>query len=187
MWYIWKNLKLLTKFFVWFLCFALVWCGSNWDNGDKFVVNVAWYSLIYNWNVELWKVALKTDDLDEIVDLYQEIWDDVWYRDSLLVAEKYDQWLWINTFAQSNLDILEEKWLTIADLRKTQIKLERESEMINAVLVEYKITWWLIEKLPLLYVSQLFIPDDHNVILISFITEDSSSHSSAVKMFKNIN
>lgn len=184
--YITKNIK-LCMFICLLLPFALAWCGGSWDSGKKFTVNIAWYSLIYNWDVELWKVALMTDDLSEIIDLYQEVWDNIWYRDSLLIAEKYDQWLWINTFAQDNLDTLEEQWLTLADIKKTQIKLKKESENVNAVLVEYKITGWLINELPLLYVSQLFVPDNHNVELMSFITEDSLSHSSAVKMFKNIN
>ena len=179
-----RTLKLLS---ISILCLALIWCGSSWSNWSKFIINVAWYSLVYNWNVKLWKVALKTDDLDEIIDLYQEIWDNIWYRDSLLIAEKYDQWLWINAFAQSNLDMLEEQWLVLSDIKKTQVKLETESGIMNAVLVEYKITEWFIEKVPVLYLSQLFIPDGHSVKLVSFVTENSSSHSSAVNMLKNIN
>ena len=184
---LWKNIKLLSILLVSLLCTTLVWCWSIWDDGDEFIINVTWYSLAYKWNVDLWKVALKTDDLDEIIDLYQEIWDNVWYRDSLLIAEKYDQWLWINTFAQDNLDTLERQWLTLTDIKKTQIKLRKKSEDINAVLVDYKITEWFIEEVPMLYISQLFIPDGHNIELVSFITEDSSSHSSAVNMLKNIN
>lgn len=187
MWNLWKNIKLLSTLFISLLCITLVWCWNSWDDWDGFIVNVAWYSLVYKWDIDLWKVALKADDLDEIIDLYQEIWDNVWYRDSLLIAEKYDQWLWINAFAQENLDTLEKQWLTITDVKKTQIKLRNKSENINAVLVDYKITEWFIEEIPLLYISQLFIPNGHNVELISFVTEDSSSHSSAVKMLTNIN
>jgi len=182
-----KNLKLLTVLSILSICFVLCWCGSDWGGEGKYVTSVAWYSLMYNWNVDLWKVALKTDDLNEIISLYQEVWDNVWYRDSLLIAEKYSQWLWVNAFAQDNLDTLEKQWLTLSDVKKTQITLKKKSENINAVLVDYKIMEWFIEEVPLLYVSQLFIPDGYNIELVSFITEDSSSHSSAVNMLKNIN
>jgi len=186
MWYIWKKLKLPITLFISFICLTLIWCGSD-ESYEKyenqFTVNVAWYDLVYNWNVELWKVALMTDDLDEIIDLYQEVWDDVWYRDSLLIAWKSAQWLWVNAFAQDNLDTLESQWLTISDVKKTQIKLEN----VDAVLVDYKVTGWLAEEIPLLYVSQLFVQDGYNIKLVSFVTEDTSSHSSAVKMLKNIN
>lgn len=185
--YVYKNLRLLTKLFVLFVSLTLVWCWNNWDIENQFTVNVAWYNLVYNWNIELWKVSLMADDLDEIIDLYQEVWDDLDYRDSLLIAEKYAQWLWVNAFAQDNLDTLESQWLTISDIKKTQIKLGRWSNNVDAVLVDYKISEWLINTIPLLYVSQLFIQDGNNIKLVSFVTEDSSSHSYAVKMFKNIN
>lgn len=186
MWFNWKIVKIFIIVIILPVFILLAWCWNTWIGGNRFVVNIDWYSLVYNWSVNLWKVALKNDDLDEIIDLYQEIWDNVWYRDSLLIAEKYNQWLWINAFSQDNLDTLEEYWLILSDINKTQIKLRKKSKNINAVLVEYKITSWFIDEIPLLYVSQLFIPKDHNVELLSFITEDSSSHSSAVNMFKNI-
>lgn len=188
MWNILKNLKLsITLLFISSICFVLVWCGSNWDGESKYITNVAWYSLMYNWDVDLWKVALKNDDLNEIIDLYQELWDDVQYRDSLLIAEKFNQWLWINAFAQDNLDTLKKQWLALSDIRKIQITLKKKSENINAVLVNYKITEWFIDEVPLVYVSQLFIPNGYNVELISYITEDPSSHTSAVNMLKNVN
>ena len=71
-------------------------------------------------------------------------------------------------------------------MKKTQIWLERYGEIINAVLVEYEITEWLINEIPPLYVSQIFIPDENNMVLMSFITEDQSSHLNASTMFKNI-
>lgn len=179
----WKILALLS---IASICFVLVWCGSDWEGESKYITNVAWYSLMYNWNVNLWKVALKTDDLNEIIDLYQEAWDEVWYRDSLLIAEKYAQWLWANAFAQDNLEILTDKWLILSDIQRTQVRLKKYWEDINAVLVEYKITGWLVNDIPLLYVSQLFIPKDYNMLLMSFITENKSSYLSASDMFKNI-
>lgn len=167
-------------------CSLLVWCWDSWTWSESFSVNLYWYDLEYNGKINLERVALKNDDLDEIVDLYQEIWDNSEYKDSLLVAEKYAQWLWANAFAQDNLDTLENQWLTISNVKKTQIWLERYGEIINAVLVEYEITEWLINEIPPLYVSQIFIPDENNMVLMSFITEDQSSHLNASTMFKNI-
>ena len=151
-------------------------------------MNILWFTLNYDGNINLERVWLKTDDMDEIIDLYQEVWDedDVWYRDSLLIAEKYAQWLWTNAFAQRNLDTLNDQWLTLSEVEKTQIRIEKNWKKINATLVEYRITEWLIDKIPLLYVSQLFVPDDNNMILMSYITEDKYSYLSASKMFKNI-
>ena len=103
-----------------------------------------------------------------------------------LIAEKYAQWLWANAFAQDNLDMLVDQWLTIEGIQKTQVWLHKYWDKVNAVLVEYTITEWLIDELPLLYVSQLFIPKDNDIILMSFVTENKSSHLSAVNMFKNI-
>ena len=183
----WKgNLKLLWVMFVVFVWFSLTWCKDSWIWGDDFTLSIYWFDLEYNGNIRLEKVQLKTDDLDEIVDLYQEIWDSVEYRDSLLIAKKYAQWLWANAFVHDNLDILEEKWLVISDIRKTQVRLKKYWENVNAVLVEYKITEWLIDNIPQLYVSQLFIPKDYDMILMSFITENKSSYLSASNMFKNI-
>ena len=183
----------LARFLFISLCvivaFVVEWCGgsgSNKNTKNQLVINVAGYILEYNGNVKLWKVPLKTDDLSEIIDLYQEDWDDVWYRDSLLIAEKYSQWLWMNVFSRENLDELEQQWLTLSDIDRIQIPLKKKSENMNAVLLDYKITDWFISEVPLLYVSQLFIPDGYNVKLVSFITENSSSHSYAVDMLKSI-
>lgn len=166
--------------------FLLSWCWGSWTWNAYSSVNIYWFNLEYSKNINLEKVPLRTDDLDEIIDLYQEVWDNSEYRDSLLIAEKYAQWLWANAFAQENLDMLEEQWLTLSDIKKTQIALNKYGEKINAVLVEYTITKWLINDLPLLYVSQLFIPKDNDMVLMSFITENKSSHLSALEMFKNI-
>lgn len=184
---LWKsNIKLFWILFVIFACFSLVWCWDSWTWSDGFYINENWFDLYYDWNVELEKVRLKTDDLDEITDLFQEIWDDLDYRDSLLIATKYNQWLWANAFAQDNLDTLVKQWLTLSNINKTQIWFKKAWEDINAVLVEYEITKWLIADIPLLYVSQLFVPKDYDMVLMSYITEDKQSHLNASKMFKNI-
>lgn len=166
----------------------LVGCWNSWALmwDSTFSVDAYWFNLEYNGKNNLEKIQLKKDDLDEIVDLYQEIWENLEYRDSLLIAEKYAQWLWANAFAQDNLDTLENQWLVLANTKKTQVWLQRYWEKINAALVEYEITEGLIDDVPLLYVSQLFIPDGENMVLMSFITEDSSSRLSASNMFKNI-
>lgn len=183
---IWKKISLLGIVFGFFASFLLSWCWNSWEWTSNYSMNIYWYNLEYDNNINLEKVHLKTDDLDEIVDLYQEIWNNSDYKDSLLIARKYNQWLWANAFAQDNLDTLEEQWLTLSDIKKTQILLNKYGKEVNVVLVEYTITKWLISDLPLLYVSQLFIPDDNEMILMSFITEEKSSNLSASDMFKNI-
>ena len=167
-------------------CFLLVWCGGSSNNKNELVVNVWGYTLEYVWNVELSQVALKKDDLSEIVDLYQEVWDDIEYRDSLLIAQRYSQWFWINAFVESNLDTLEDHELALSNIKKKQIFLEKEWKEINAVLVEYDITEWFIEEIPTLYFSQLFIPEWTNIWLISFITESSSSRNNMSKSFRQM-
>ena len=114
------------------------------------------------------------------MDLYQEVWDNSEYRDSLLIAEKHAQWLWANAFAVDNLDTLENQWLSLSNIKKTQIRLEKYWEEINAVLVEYEITQWLINEIPVLYVSQLFVPNGETMVLMSFIlclTDSSGLYS----------
>ena len=156
-----------------------------WNN--SFSIDIYWFQLKYNGSTKLEWVPLKTDDLDEIIGLYQEVWDNLKFKDSLLIAERYAQWLWANAFAQGNLDTLKEQGLVISNIKKTQIWIEKDWEKVNAVLIEYEITEWLINDIPLLYVCQLFLPKDNNdMILISFITENKSSHLNAVNMFKNI-
>ena len=76
--------------------------------------------------------------------------------------------------------------MTLSNINKTQIWFKKAWEDINAVLVEYEITKWLIADIPLLYVSQLFVPKDYDMVLMSYITEDKQSHLNASKMFKNI-
>lgn len=184
---VWKKNLNLSWFILWFLVsFLLYWCWGSWTGSNKFVENVYWYNLKFDWKVKLERVWLKNDDLDEIVGLFQEAWNNVWYRDSLLIAEKYAQWLWANAFAQDNLNTLLVQWLTLSNVKKSQISLKKDGKTINCILVEYEITKWLINEFPLLYVSQLFIPKEKDMLLMSFITENKSSHSSAVTMFKNI-
>ena len=167
-------------------CFLLVWCGDKWNNKNELVIDAWWFILDYAWNVKLSKVNLKTDDLDEIIDLYQEAWDDIWYRDSLLIAKKYYQWLWINAFVQENLDVLEDHELALSNVNKKQLLFQIDWKERNAVLVEYEIVEWFVEEIPMLYVSQLFVPDWNMVVLMSFITENSSSRNNMSKVFKQI-
>lgn len=181
-----RNLKLLWTVLWFFACLSLIWCWNSWVESDSFSMNILWFDLNYDGNVDFERVWLKNDDMDEILDLYQEVWDDVWFKDSLLIAKKYAQWLWTNAFAQRNLDTLNDQWLTLSEVEKTQIRINKNWEKINTTLVEYKITGWLIDEIPLLYVSQLFVPNDNNMILMSYITEDKYSHLSASRMFKNI-
>ena len=149
------------------------------------VVNVGSFELEYAWNVKLSKVPLKTDDLGEIIDLYQEEWDDVWYRDSLLIAQKYSQ-LGVNAFAQENLDTLEDNNLTLSNINKKQILFEKDWKDVNAVLLEYEITEWFVEEIPKLYISQLFVPEWSMMLLMSFITENQSSRNNMSNVFKQI-
>lgn len=179
-----NTLKIFCVILLFSFSFLLIWCWSSSTN--SFSVNEYWFDLSYNWDVNLERVQLKTDDMEEVVDLFQEVWDNPEYRDSLLIAEKHAQWLWPNAFMQDNLDTLKDQWLTLSNIEKTQIWLERYGEEFNAVLVEYEITEWLINDIPLLYVSQLFVPNGEDMVLMSFITEDKSSRLNASKMFKNI-
>jgi hypothetical protein len=167
-----------------FTCF-LVWCESN-NRKYQSMIDLPGFELTYNWNVKLESIPLKSDDKDEIIWLYQEVWDEIGYRDSLLIAKKYSRWMWINAFVQDNLDVLNTQWLTLSNLSKTQIRIEKYGEKINAVLVEYEVTEWFIEEVPILHFVQLFIPDWENIILLSFITENESSANSASNMFTNI-
>jgi hypothetical protein len=167
-------------------CFLLVWCGNNWISKNELVVNVWEFELRYAWNIKLSKVPLKTDDLSEIVDLYQEVWDNVWYRDSLLIAQKYSGWFWINAFAQDNLNTLEDNGLSLSNINKKQVYIQKEWNEINAVLVDYEIVEWFVEEIPTLYISQLFIPDWSFVWLMSFITENSSSRKNMSNVFSKV-
>lgn len=184
-----NNLKLKFITFIslsFFVAVLLTWCWSD-SNIGNFSLEISGFDLQYNWNIELKKMYLKDDDLDEIIDLYEEVWENLEYKDSLLVAVKYSQWLWINAFAQDNLDILEDRWLLLSKISKTQVKIERDDAVYNSVLVEYEISGWLIENVPLVYVSQLFIPEWSNVLLISYITESESARDNMSNALKKIN
>ena len=181
---LWKCISLVV---LWILsCFFLVWCGNKWINKSGLTIDAWWFTLEYLWNIELSKVALKTDDSDEIIDLYQEVWDDVWYKDSLLIAQRYSQWLWIGAFVEENLDVLESHELALSNINKKWVTIEKDWNEINAILLEYEIIEWFIEEIPVLYLSQLFIPDWNTVLLISFMTENSSVRNSVSNAFKKI-
>ena len=179
------NLRLLFLLSI-LSCFLLTWCWNNTSSSSQSSMSIAWYFLTYNWNIKLESLPIKNDDSKDIIAIYQEVWDNVTYRDSLLVAEAYSQWLWINAFAQNNLDALISNWLTLTDVKKTQIWIKRGGEKDNAVLVEYKITDWFVSSIPTLYVSQLFIPNTNSVILMSFMSDEAWASKSASDMFKNI-
>lgn len=180
-----RNLKLLSILSI-LTCFLLTWCWNNSLYNNESSINVAWYYLSYNWNINLESLPVKKDDSEDILAIYQEVWNNLTYRDSLLVAETYSQWLWINAFAQNNLDTLINNWLTITDVKKTQIWIKKDWKKENAVLLEYKITEWFISSIPTLYVSQLFVPNTNSVILMSFMSDSAWASKSATDMFKSI-
>lgn len=181
-----RILKKIWIFTLRGLLFFVVWCGNTSSVDSELDISVFDFSLTYNGNVNLEKVYLNDTDLSEILELYQETWSKVEYKDSLLIAQKYDQWLWINSFVQHNLDTLEVQWLLLDNIKKYQILLNKDWKEVNSVLVEYEILEWFISTVPVLYMSQLFIPENNWVILISYMTENSSARSYASKMFKNI-
>ena len=164
----------------------IFWCGSKSNNQNTLYMSKNWINLEYNSRLPLENVELNKDDLPEIIWLYQETWENIWYKDSLLIAEKYALWMWVNAFAQKNLDWLEHQWLSLSDINKNQIWIRSNSWDINGVLIEYNIISWFNEVVPILYLSQLFIPYWENVILYSYVTEDKNSRANASNMFKSI-
>lgn len=180
----------LIKNLVFLLCiivsFSLVWCKNGNKSWGEVVLSVKWYEFKYNWNVEFQELPLKVDDNDDIMALYQEKWNDLAYRDSLLIAERYANWVWANVFIKDNLEILEKQWLVLSNINKKQLWFKKGWENISAVLLEYEITKWLVPEIPLLYISQLFIPEEDSMLMLSYITENLSSRKFVSDMFKNI-
>ena len=173
-------------FILWILtCFFLTWC---WEMSGEYnyPLSFYWFILDYNWDVDIESVPLKKDDIKAISELYKEVWDDDSYKDSLLVAKTNSKWLGANVFSRENLETLEEQWLTIENVDRTQVSFKKSWERVNAVLAEYEIVEWLVTEVPRLYVSQLFVPKGNDIILMSYITEDKYSRTSASNMFKNI-
>lgn len=168
------------------LCFFIIWCGNSENLSDEIELSIAGFSIDYKWKVSLEKVYLNNSDSDEILELYHETWSDIGYIDSLLIAEKYDQWLWINAFVQQNLDTLEAQWLSIDNVKKTQVWINKKWKNVNCVLVEYEINKWFISSVPVLYMSQLFIPNNDSVTLLSYMTENSSARNHVTNSFKNV-
>ena len=169
------------------VCFLLVWCGSSNNNIDNNLeIEIKGFTLNTDGYFQLQNIPLSSEDLEEIIALYQEAWTDTNYRDSLLVAERYGLKLWVDRFVKENLDSLKINWLTVKDIKQTQINLIKNGKNIKSILVEYEITEWFIPEVPILYVSDLFIPVDSNILIFSFITEKSSVRSKASKMFKKI-
>ncbi len=183
----WKRyLYLLTIVFGSIIYFSLAWCWNSENWNGSFSTSIYWFDLNYNWKTKFERVALKNDDINSIIDLFQEVWDWTEFKDSLLIAEKYSQWLWVNAFLEENLDTLRSQWLIPENIQKKQITLNKYWENLNAVLVEYDIDEWFIEEIPKLYFSQFFMPNDNNIVMMSFITENENSRLSASNMFKNI-
>ena len=178
-----KNLIILLGLF----CSLLAWCGDKGlSSSGKIDLLVSDFFLSYNGNVDLQKVYLNEGDSPEILDLYEETWNNIIYKDSLLIAKKFDQWLWVNSFVQQNLDSMEDLWLSLDNVNKKQIVLNKDWKNVNGVLVEYDVSEWFVSDVPLLYMSQLFIPIDNSIILFSYMTENSKARWSASKMFKNV-
>ena len=182
-----KNRKLILILWVFFCLASLYGCWDTKSTKDQTIINASNYTLTYNWNTKLEKILIQSDDMNEITDLYQESWVKDWdFKDSLLVAKVFAQWRWVNTFAQDNLDTLEIQWLKLDNIQKKQILIKKNGNKINCVLVEYDITEWFVSEVPILYISQLFVPDDGNIILYSFITENKKSRTNASNMLINI-
>ncbi len=166
-------------------CIITAWC-ENSINSNSLSISVSDYIFEYNGNTKLEQISLKSDEDKEIIALYQKAWENVWYRDSLLIAEKYAQWLWVNTFAQLNIDTLNDYNLTIENIKKTQINIRNKNQKRSAVVLEYDIMSWFIENIPPLYMSQIFVEDGSNIILLSYSTENIQARNDASNMFKNI-
>ncbi len=168
------------------ICFSLLWCGKSIGGSDEIELSVSDFSIVYDGKVNLEKMYLNDSDSEEILELYQETWSSIDYKDSLLIAEKYDLWLWVNTFVQQNLDTLEIQWLTLDNINKKQLIINKKWNDINCVLVEYEITEWFVSSVPILYMSQLFIPRKDSIILFSYMTESSSARWYASNVFINV-
>ncbi len=181
-----NSIKNLVFLFCIIVSFLLVWCQVGNGSWGEVLISVKWYELKYSWNIGFQNVPLKVDDSEDIIALYQEEWNDLAYRDSLLIAEEYVNWVWANVFIKDNLEILEKQWLVLSNINKKQIWFKKGWENVSAVLLEYEIMEWLIPEIPLLYVSQLFIPGDDNMLMLSYITENSSSRNSVSTVFINI-
>lgn len=180
----WKSV--IIFWILWLTCFIITWCKHSTITKYQTEIITSDLSLTYNWEIQLSKIIISNNDLEEITDVYEEVWNNTTFKDSLIIAEKSTQY-GINTFVQDNLDFLEIQWLEIKDTSKIQIWLKRDGKIENTVLVEYSIQWWFTSETPVLYVSQFFIPyGDKNVKLFSFISESKSARDSASKMFKQI-
>lgn len=179
-------MKIVWFLSVCFMSFLLAWCGKSIGGSGEIALSVSDFSIEYDSKIKLEKVYLNESDTVEVSELYQETWSNVWYKDSLLIAEKYDLWLWVNTFVQQNLDTLEAQWLTLENINKKQLLVNKKWNDIICVLVEYEITKWFISDVPVLYMSQLFVPWNDSIIMFSYMTESSSARWYASSMFKNV-
>lgn len=182
-----NNIKRL--YLLWLSIFTGFICGCWSSEKEQTIITSLNYTLTYNGDIRLERVLIQPDDMQEIIGLYQEAENKdntTDFKDSLLIAKVFAQWRWVNTFAQDNLDTLTLQWLTLENIEKKQIWIKKNWQPINCVIIEYDITQWFIDDVPILYVSQLFIPDNWNIILYSFTTEDETSRKNASNMFKVI-
>jgi hypothetical protein len=103
------------------------------------------------------------------------------FKDSLLIAESYNQGKGVVSFTQDALNTLEEQGLILEQRNEETLRINCENEKKTARLLSYVITSGFIAEVPKLYVTHLFIEKNSATILMFSHTTEKSSEQKAIR------
>ena len=174
--------KYLSSLVLVIIAVLIAGCGSS---RNSTLLQIENFSLLYRGSVELEQQILNPADQQWIIAIFQENRTNEFW-DSLIAVESYNQWKGVNVFSQESITTLEERGLTIENLKTERFLLSCSKELKSSVVYSYFISSGFSLEIPQLYMTQLFIENGNNIVVFSHSTTSSEEQQQMLKSFTAI-
>ena len=162
----------------------LAWCGNEQATTP---ITVDEYQINYQGKIALQEQALTSENDFETRAIYVESGENISFRDSLIIEERYNQWKKVVVFSQEAIATLEDQGLIIEDKKEETIIINCKGKQNSSRIVSYTISSGFIAEVPKLYTVALFTEKNTNTIIIrSYITEQAEEQKQFLNALKSI-
>ncbi|MDR3168807.1 MAG: hypothetical protein LBU27_03470 [Candidatus Peribacteria bacterium] len=169
------------KAYLWILGAGLLFLAGCGKAPQQIKLEASGYQIRYQGNVSWVARETLTETPNDIVALYTESGANSTYQDSLLLAEKYNQGKGVVVFSQEAIDTVKAKGLTLANERDEKFSISCQGEKKSVHLIAYAITSGFVQKVPKLYMTQLFWEKDANTLLLWSHSTENHSEQDAIR------
>jgi hypothetical protein len=175
------------KAYLWILGAGLLLLAGCGSAPQHIKLETNGYQMLYQGKVSLSAREVPTETLDGVLALYTESGANSSYLDSVVLVEKYNQGKGVLVFSQEAMDTVKAKGLTLANERDEKFSISCQGEKKSARLFAYEVSSGFVQKVPKLYMTQLFLEKDANTLVLwSHSTETKSEQNAMRSAFKAI-